>query len=154
MVYQDITIADETGTSSMSAWDKNIDILEPLKSYKFDKVYVRSYRDEKSVTLPQRSEFKLIGDDEVKVLSTLADEKTEIVYNVEIVGTQNFNVHYCCNNCRNKLNIGPGDDSARGSKCGLLQFLKSCDFEVASNLLFQNPDGVIMLKVCTDNIKK
>ena len=95
-IVQDVTIADET---NLSAWDKkNIDMLEPGKLYKFHNVYVRSYKDDKCLSLSQKTKYKVVEEKEMEVFEVSAEnEVVETIENPMIVGTQNFQIHYTCN---------------------------------------------------------
>ena len=71
-IVQDVTIADET---NLSAWDKNIDMLEPGKLYKFHNVYVQSYRDDKCLSLSQKTKYEVVGEKEMDVFEVSVENE-------------------------------------------------------------------------------
>ena len=112
-------------------------------------MFVRTYQDEKGLTLSRKSTFEPIEDDILQSTVENNDNTIEVSEDAIIVGTQHFNVHY---NCAQKL---PSEESyVRCSKCNVLQSLNQRDFQVACNIFFQNKDEVKMLKACTETIMK
>ena len=82
--------------------NSNVDQLHLQNTYRFTNLYVRTYLDEKCLTLSQKSGYEVIADESIPQLAIM-EENFEVFKNAMIVGTQHFNVNYPCINCYQKL---------------------------------------------------
>ena len=60
IMKQDITIADPTATATITLWDKDVGVLEPNCSYKFNRLETRSYMGKAHLSFPSTVSFDKI----------------------------------------------------------------------------------------------
>jgi DNA-directed RNA polymerase subunit RPC12/RpoP len=153
-VVQDIVIADGTGSIRMSVWEINVDKIQLHGSYQFTNLYVRTYLDEKYLTLSRKSVYEVIADDLISAVYNEEVDCDDLLTNATIVGTQNFNVHYSCFNCSTKLPDETDDALIRCTKCKVLQSIRNRDCKVSCNVFFQTDTEVKLLKASTDIVQQ
>ena len=49
---QDITIKDDTGSATLTMWEKDVDSLNLGESYQFNRIVVRSFKGKTNLSLP------------------------------------------------------------------------------------------------------
>ena len=148
-LLQEITISDASGTIQLSAWETNINKLQIDTTYDFTNLYIRTYRNVKSLSLSRLSQYQP-ANDLMLPDSADVDDQINTLLDVSIIGTQNCLIYYSCVNCMHKL---PNTDQplTKCKKCSVIQNFQSCKVEVAINvLLLTNNDDKEMLKLSTD----
>lgn len=83
---------------------------------------------EKSVTLSGQSNYKLM---EILLQQQMKKRQLEEIEKARIVGCQSLIIHISCVNCSGKLLL---DDSARCSKCNVLQGIENCEVAASQQL--------------------
>ncbi len=147
-VVQDVTIGDGTATINLFVWEADIGTLDESITYNFKNLHVRTYRDEKTVTLSRQSSFMIVTCGLQLETNDDDDDELVIIKEAVIVGTHNYTRHYSCVKCSNRLtNINAVH--SRCSHCSVLQSLQTCKSEVAMNILFDTQMEKVMLKAFT-----
>ena len=150
-IVQELTVADNTGSISLSLWDENIDKLVMSAAYSLNHLSVRTYHNRKVLTFGRQSSYKSIDD--LKLTPAKDDDKkiTSQIANAKIVGTLDFQLCYSCVNCN--TNVEFRDNTfMRCSRCSVLQHKQSCKFEVCVRLLVQGDSEKIILSIFTNNL--
>jgi replication factor A1 len=74
----DITVSDDTGSILLSAWNDDIELLEPGKFFKIENGYVNVFRDSLRLGRGKFGSFKSIEEEfEVKESNNRSDETHE-----------------------------------------------------------------------------
>lgn len=133
-LLQEVTLGDTTGTIVLSCWENNIDKLEESNTYDFQFLTVKSYREEKTLQFSSNTTFTPV--DAVVVAEEGVYEATLQLKQAEIIGVQNYTVHYSCISCSSKVYMMADTTYSKCSKCSILQSLNLCDKKVSANLLF------------------
>ncbi len=156
-LIQDITIVDNDGSmTTLSAWDVNIDKFESSETYSFTKLLVRSFKNNKTLSLIKSSTYEIVqnnNQDTSLLLNNTETEVEETITCAKIIGTRNFTIHYSCVKCSSRLTDVTGQIS-RCSNCNTLQVMSTSRTEAAINLLFESKRGKIMLTAYTTTIMK
>ena len=135
-LLQEVTLGDSTGTIVLSCWESNIDKLEENSTYDFKFLTVKSYREEKTLQFSSNTTFTPV--DTVVVAEEGVYETTLELKQAEIIGVQNYTVHYSCINCSSKVYTVDDTTFSKCSKCSILQSVHLCEKKVSANLLFSN----------------
>ena len=106
-VLQEVIIADTTGTLNLCLWDNTIDQLEKDKCCSLNNECIRRYYGVKSLSTSSNSMIKEIDNFDAPA-DTSTSTSVKIIKSAEIVGTQNFHLHYSCINCNNRIEIISG----------------------------------------------
>ena len=70
-LVQEVTIADETGSTILSAWDTNINKLRMSMKYDFQRLFVHSYKNEKMLALSTQSTYEISTNAGIKLQSVM-----------------------------------------------------------------------------------
>uniref|UniRef100_A0A1X7TFV6 Replication protein A OB domain-containing protein n=1 Tax=Amphimedon queenslandica TaxID=400682 RepID=A0A1X7TFV6_AMPQE len=95
-LLQEVILVDSTGIIVLSCWESNIDKLEENSTYDFKFLTVKSYRVEKTLQFSSNTIFTPV---DAVVIAESVYEETILLKQAEIIGVQNYTVHYCCINC-------------------------------------------------------
>ena len=141
-VIQEITLVDETGHITLTMWDTLTNKLQMSKTYIFKKLFVRSFRNTKSLTFTKQSSFDEKNEDHEQSLQINTDDNNADTYenfnDVSIIGTKDFTLHYACVNCSLRLQNVNTSDMCRCTSCNVMQCIQSCRVEISIGLLFSN----------------
>lgn len=145
-VLQEATLIDESGSITMSLWNKNVDKLKESCFYKFRNATVITFRNEKKLNYGYQSSH--VEDENI----TNIEEDVKPIQNdqVELIGIQSFSVHYWCIHCDSRLMI-ENQEMSCCEKCHLLQYVEHCQSQITCKVLFQIDDESrrhILLDVC------
>lgn len=152
-LVQDVILCDGINTMSLSVWDDNVNKFEVLQAYHFRNLYTRSYQGIRSLTFSRRSEYEVTGDDAMD--NVQMEEDTSTIKSAIIVGVTKFIIHITCLNCSGKLSIiGNEKSSARCSSCNMLQLIDGKVYEVSADVVVQNDEHIMTLKMCTESVLK
>ena len=102
-LVQEVTIADETGSTILSAWDTNIDKIQMSITYNFQRLFVCSYKNEKALTLSTQSTYEISTNAGIKLQSVGDGDNIQKIKDAVIISKHNFTLHYSCVNCDNRL---------------------------------------------------
>lgn len=135
---QDITIADETGMTTLTLWDDNINKLQAGSSYQLSRLIVCTFRGKTSLKLPTTgATIKAI--DHIEVNHTIEDVPDEILENnlpeARVVGIQLLENVMTCICCKKGL-VEPTTNQGIGKCqiCSTVQLLESTNHKMTAKL--------------------
>jgi len=147
-LVQEVMLTDDNSIEvKLSVWDDNIEKFQEYKSYRFCNILVRSFRNEKALMMTRQSSYELTNSS-CSLSKTTRNVDLIKLRKFNIIGIQNFVVHYSCVKCSSKLT-----DTSALSKCPtckLLQVLKAAPCTCSMNVYIATEEATkIMLTAYT-----
>ena len=144
LTKQDCRIADTCGSFRLVLWEDKIDSLTVNKTYKFENVTVRSYNNNKYVSLSQASSVKEVEDIGEVIVPSDSNYKqafvSQKVIEGEVTGVSSVDSYSSCFSCMGKvkeLNQMVGECT----KCTMKVKLSRCEKSVAVKMTIESIDG-------------
>ena len=137
-IVQEVTVTDESASIITSAWESDVDIFQVCQTYNFYNVRVRSFRNDKLLSLTRQSKYSLCEDPAKQVLVEQEENDAECrtIGNAAIIGLTNFVIHRCCKKCKGKLN--PKNTALWVCcNCSMVQTITNVTIEFSATLTFE-----------------
>ena len=101
---QDIVVADSTGKATVTVWEGNVGRLQERKSYKLNKLEVRSYQGKQYLSFPSTASQDDISDieDSIDVVTSEEDDD-DLIKEVTVCGIKELTTVYVCINCNRSI---------------------------------------------------
>ena len=142
LTKQEYTIADVTGTSTIVAWEDNCGILQEGQSYKLEGLNVRTFQNNKYLSIP-REGFKIIEIDDIKEVAstpTTVENEHKLIHTI-IVGVKHLDMYNACYSCRGKV-VATSNGVRDCTRCSTTQRINSCQQRHTARLDLQS-QGII-----------
>lgn len=133
---QEIVLADETGTATLTLWEADIDSLQLSQSYAFTKLVVRIFLDNHFLTLPMTG-VTVTAIEDIPNASDAIDGKVEpTLYHAEVCGIKELESYKVCIVCDGKV-LPSSDEPIIGhcKKCGLTQKMSHCKDNLMAKMI-------------------
>ena len=135
LTKQEITLADSS-----------VNTLEVDKSYSFEKMTVKSYRNEKQLSKPKDGATITLIPDILNVVEDDLPLDYITLHGVQVVvGIQNLLCYPTCFSCSAKVNALMKKKNTCCSKCGIIQPMQNCKQQLATKLYIQSGDKFLSL---------
>ena len=138
---QDVIVADSTGSITCVLWEGDIGMMEEKRSYRLQNVCVNSFRGNKFLSVGKEtckvSEVSDIGDVDINLVS---EDGLVHLENVEVIGVQSIMCYRSCISCKGKVEEVK-ENTARCSKCAMLQKLDRCGNESSCRVVVSTQDN-------------
>ena len=142
---QDVSIADDTATSTLTLWGEDIDSIVEGKSYELSNVLVRIYQN--NHYLSKSGDCTISDIEEIVAIEHCGniDEQLHVLYKAEVVAVPKFDMYQKCMSCNKrdgKVIIVPDTDDELGQcvKCETMQRLSKCKVEVSSKITVEGQE--------------
>lgn len=124
---QEIVLADQTGTATLTLWEEDIDMLTLAACYSMKRLHVRTFKETYYLSLPATGAIITKTDDIADIPEDFTTASHDpVLMNVQICGIKEFEVFKQCLACDGSLANEPNDDSLlRCQKCQV-QLKASC----------------------------
>ena len=135
---QEVTVTDESSSIIMSAWESFVGLFQVCQTYNFYNVRVRSFRNDKVLSLTQQSKFSLCEHPkQVQVTQEPSNDECHTIDNATIIGLTNLVIHRSCKKCKGKLN--PKNTALWVCcNCNMVQTIANVVFEFSATLVCQD----------------
>ena len=122
----------------MSAWESFVGLFQVCQTYNFYNVRVRSFRNDKVLSLTQQSKFSLCEHPkQVQVTQEPSNDECHTIDNATIIGLTNLVIHRSCKKCKGKLN--PKNTALWVCcNCNMVQTIANVVFEFSATLVCQD----------------
>jgi hypothetical protein len=155
-VMPDITIADSTGTSCLTVWEKDVNKLKKNNSYFLSNVVVREYRSKKHLSMSKTGSKICLIDDIGNVSMKSEDDDDDTIYeinNATIVGVLQLDKYNSCLGCKARVEtISPAIGHC--TKCAMIQRTDKCQSQLSAKLIFLSNGETTILNVFNATLNK
>ena len=122
---QDIVVADSTGKATVTLWEGDVGQLQENKSYKLNKLEVRSYQGKQYLSFPSTASQDDISDIEDSIdIFTSEEDDDDLIEEVTVCGIKALTTVYVCINCNRSIQP-VNEHMADCSACNTIQRLSS-----------------------------
>ena len=163
LTKQEYSIADATSTSTIVVWEDSVGILSEGCSYKLSGLLVRTFGNEKFLSVP-RDNFTITEIDDIGEVSVpaVANASNEHVTQAVVKGIKHLDVFRACYSCTGK--VAETSEVLRDcTRCGVTQKIETCklrfrgrvDLQSEGNLITVTAFTPILENICqTDDVTK
>lgn len=140
---QEVYIADHTGSTIVTLWERDVGILEEGKSYKLSKVIVQTYNNTNGLSFAVSAVATAVEDIEVDVDQSFLVQPIEmstVVENVEVASVSTISRMYACLSCKRTDVFEEDGILGKCTRCGTTQKLSKCKRQVTAKLGLILPD--------------
>ena len=123
-VKQDIQLADYTGAVNLVLWEEDVGMLEQGTSYHISGLQVRTFNNERYLSLPKSSKCE-ITDDLTDVIATNDSNQKRELRQVTISGIKQLTIRLECIACKKTVEK-TSTLLGRCANCNTLQKLENC----------------------------
>ena len=137
---QKITVADETGQTTLQLWEEDVNTLQEGSSYELKNISVSEYYQEKYLTFATDSIARNIEDIGSVMYDAEEIEGMTVYKHVTVVGIQQFHRTEKClyKHCKGKLVPLPSKPQlAQCEKCQMLQRRDSANLSVSAKIVMK-----------------
>ena len=163
LTKQEYSTADATSTSTIVVWEDNVGILSEGCSYKLSGLIVRTFRNEKYLSVP-RDNFTITEIDDIGEVSVpaVANASNEHVTQAVVKGIKHLDVFRACYSCTGKV-AETSEVLGDCTRCGVTQKIETCklrfharvDLQSEGNLITVTAFTPILENICqTDDVTK
>ena len=143
LTKQDLIIADATAAAKITLWEDRVDTIDEGDSYEFKNVNVRSFKQEKYLSVSKKATtITLIPDLENVAEDDVPDNS--ITINDTRVVAATLNSYSTCIACKSKVKVTDAD-IMYCTKCQMAQLKSSMSTEVSAVLFISTDDVPIRL---------
>ena len=133
---QQLIIVDNTGSSTVTLWEKDIDSMVPQKSYRLEGFLVRLFGNKRYLTMGRQGSKILDIEDigEVCLPDAVAEDESEIS-EPQIVAIASQDSYSTCLRCSSRVDpITP--PYSRCTSCQMMQLLDACKEHETAKFMF------------------
>ena len=135
---QDVVIADNTGSTTITLWENDIDMLEVTKCYRLAKVLTQEYKNRSYLSFPASGSVSEIDAIELGVRDEDPHDGVLFLQNVDVVSVSDLGERYHCLLCKVDQ-VKPLDKLlGKCSECGTTMKLDKCKYAFTAKLGFLN----------------
>ena len=132
---QDASFTDESGTIRLVLWENDIQTIKSMSTYKLQRVAVRSFNNEKYLTVNRNSVVELT-DGVISRKDTVIEISDIKKVSCPANGIKSVQRFPCCISCKTKVVPVPSKKIVQCSECGLTQMLYKCKSTLYADVLF------------------
>lgn len=132
---QEASFTDETGTMRLVLSEDDIQKVTSSHSYELSQVMIRSFQDQKYLTLNRNSTIKPT-DNVIKRNDTVSADRNLNKVSCPAEGVKSFQPFLSCNNCKTKVVAVANKNIIHCSECGLTQLKNRCTTRLYANVMF------------------
>ena len=152
-IKQDVIIADHTGSTTLTLWQNDINLLVQGNSYKLNRMQVHTYLSKKLLTLPL-SGGTIEQIDEIQNIELLqpideAEEDTQLL-NATIIAVNELQTITSCIHCKKNFESS-GSSILICTHCGTHQ--KCFSFKTTAHLYILSQNSQYTLRAYNDQLK-
>ena len=156
VLKQDITIADQTSTATITLWDKHVGILQPNSTYQFNRLETCIYNGKVYLSFPS-----VVSFDRIEPITDLctsdpaSSSEEEDLTPASVTGVKDLETFYACFNCSKAVTPTPSatpNDKQIGvcDQCNITQKLSPTQ---TAKLVVKCGTAKVTLKAFDDIIK-
>ena len=144
---QDVTVADQSSSVTVTLWEDSVNSLKQHKSYRLNNFVVREYASVKYLSIA-RSDCTIEDISDIGEVKDTQDPKEDLteINHVRIVGVPQLDKYKACLRCKGRVEpCSPPPGRCSKLECSMLQHYDICTEVLSAKLLFLHNSKFITL---------